>query len=134
MMAYDDGLAIGIEFGQPRRDVAHRDVSRARKSRDRDLGGFANVEDKNALAAIDALLKGYRIYVSYFGQPTKCALAPRYGLISFENSSTFENGGSSVHETENPKVSLCPGWSGSKCGFSFRMRCVFSSSAILSAL
>jgi hypothetical protein len=38
---------------------------------------------------------------------------PGYCLMSFENSSTFENTGSSVHEIENPNVSLWPGMIGS---------------------
>lgn len=67
-MAYDDGLAIRIEFGQPRGDVAHRDVSCAGKRSDRDFDGLANIEDEDALAAIDARLQRRRIYVSDFSQ------------------------------------------------------------------
>jgi len=67
-MAYDNRLAIGIEFGQPRRYVAHRDMSRAGKRSDRDFGGFTNVEDKDALAAIDARLERYGFYISDLGQ------------------------------------------------------------------
>src|SRR5271154_4229136 len=58
---------------------------------------------------------------------------PRYCLMSFENSSTFENTGSSLHEIENPKVSLWPGRIGSKCGFSFRIFWMYGSSERLSA-
>ena len=68
MMAYDDGLAIWIEFGEPRRDVAHRDMRRAGKGSDRDFGGFTNVEDEHPLAAIDARLERDGFYISDLGQ------------------------------------------------------------------
>jgi len=110
MMAYHNGLAVGIEFAQPRWDIAHRDMSRAGKSRDRDFARLANVEYEHALAAIDARLERYRIYISNFRQFGISRLAIRsrgaHGLTSFENSSTFENLGSSVHEIENAKVSV----------------------------
>ena len=38
--------------------------------------------------------------------PTSVETAARYCLMSLEKSSTFEKTGSSVHEIENPKVSL----------------------------
>lgn len=59
-MAYDDGLAIGIELGQTRGDVAHRDVTRARKRRDRNFGRFADVQDEDTIASIEAGLERRR--------------------------------------------------------------------------
>ena len=126
MMAYHHGLLIWIEFSQPRRNIAHRDMSRAGKGRERDFERLANIEDQNPLAAIETCLKRYRIYFSDHRDAV--------WLTSLENNSTLEKFGSSVTEIENPKVSVCPGCSGSKCGFSPRMRCMLSSSAILSAL
>src|SRR5271168_3937186 len=60
MMAYDNGLALWIELRQARRDVAHRDVVRAGERRNRNLKRLAHVEDKNALAPIEAGLERRR--------------------------------------------------------------------------
>jgi hypothetical protein len=67
-MAYDDSLAVGIEFGEARRYVAHRDMSCAGKRSDRDFAGLANVEDKDALATIDPRLERQRVYISNLRQ------------------------------------------------------------------
>ena len=56
-MAYDDGLAVGIELGQTRGDVAHRDVTRAREGRDSNFGWFADVQDEDTIAPIETGLE-----------------------------------------------------------------------------
>ena len=63
-MADDDGLAIGIELAKARRNVAHRDMSCAGERSDRDFGRLANIEDKDALAAIETRLERQRVYIS----------------------------------------------------------------------
>ena len=98
MMAYHHGLLIGIEFSQPRRDIAHRDMSRAGKSRERDFERLAHIEDQDALAVIETRLKRNRVYFSNHRDAV--------WLTSFENNSTLEKFGSSVTEIENPKVSV----------------------------
>ena len=109
-MAYDDGLAGGIELRHARRDVAHRDVSRAGEGRDCDFGGLANVEDEDAIASIEAGLecRGFdcaEIRHQASGE-SGTLLFTVYRLMSSENISTLENIGSSLHGIENRNVSL----------------------------
>src|SRR5208337_316171 len=61
MMTYDDGLAVRVEFGQARRDVAHRDVARAAEGRQRNFERLADVEDEDAVASIEAGLERGRV-------------------------------------------------------------------------
>ena len=98
MMAHHHGFLIGIEFSQPRRDIAHRDMSSAGKGRERNFERLANIEDQDALAAIESRLKRNRVYFSNHRDAV--------WLTSFENNSTLEKLGSSVTEIENPKVSV----------------------------
>jgi len=59
-MAYDDGLPVGIKVGQPRGDVAHRDVTRAGEGRDSNFGRFADVKDEGTIASVKAGLERHR--------------------------------------------------------------------------
>ena len=59
-MAYDDGLAVGIELGQARGNVAHRDVTRAGEWRQRNFEWLAHVEDEDTIALIEAGLERRR--------------------------------------------------------------------------
>src|SRR5580692_12197402 len=60
VMAYDDRLAIGIQLGEARRDVAHRNVARTGKGGERNFERFAHVEDEDALASIETSLERRR--------------------------------------------------------------------------
>src|SRR5208282_987918 len=59
-MAYDDDLRVRIQLADSRRDVAHRDMKRARQGRDCDFLGLADVEDHERLAALQPMLQRSR--------------------------------------------------------------------------
>ena len=98
MMAHHHGFLIRIEFSQPRRNIAHRDMSCAGKGRERDFERLAHIEDQDALTPIKSRLESNRVYFSNHRDAV--------WLTSFENNSTLEKFGSSVTEIENPKVSV----------------------------
>ena len=109
-MAYDDGLAVGIELGQARGDVAHRDVTRAGEGCDGNFCRLADVEDEDTIASIEAALERRRFDCADISHQATgeggALLFTFHCLMSLENSSTFENAGSAMHGIEKRNVSL----------------------------
>src|ERR1700733_14792180 len=60
VMAYDDRLAIGIQLGQARWNITHRNVARTGKRGKRNFERFAHVKDEDALASIETSLERRR--------------------------------------------------------------------------
>ena len=50
-MTNDDPFGVGVELGQSRGNVSHRNVNRVRERCDRDLFGLADVEHDQLVAA-----------------------------------------------------------------------------------
>ena len=80
-------------------------MARTGKGGERNFERFAHVEDEDALASIETSLERRRFDCADIRHhATRARAALLFDVV--RNSSTFENTGSSVHETENPNVSV----------------------------